>query len=548
MKVSKIIATSLMTLLPILMHGQGNQQIISQLENKYANGGSILVKYNTKYNLYAITKWVERDGEECQLYGICDGRGNEIFSPKYGGLSTPEFGYCIFSKHQDGCKGYVIIDEGRTDESIRFNLYGIIDDQGKMVVPCIYSEIQLIQGTPYAIVEKGGIYYYDDDYNTHAKKFGKWGIINFVDNKEVIKCQFDYIDFEDEEYLDYTYTPFDQMIIDEKVKNMRFRFNIGGKRNDDSKEPTKGKWGYVGLNGKVIIPAQYDNATVFKEGIAQVYKNGEISLIGIDGLPYGINKKAKVDVDIPVTNKRNDNTFAFIIANENYNALKGADYSINDGKIFAEYCKKTLGIPDKNIKYYEDASYGTMQSAIKRMYDIADAYDGEASVIFYFSGLGATSTKDGKSYFLPSDVSIGNLNVTGFGVQQLSDNLNQMNIQNALVIIDAPFSNTDKFGNSLLNSRGIAIKSKPLTPTDKVTFFISSEDGKKTYSNKEYSHSLFTYALLEKIKECKGNCSYDELFEYVKTYVKKESLNLFNELQSPVIIATDETNLKTKKL
>lgn len=548
MNLLKTTATLLMAFLPVFVHGQGNQQIINQLESKYGDGNVCLVEYEAKYDLYSITKWVINNGVEYQLYGICDGRGNEIFSPKYGGLSTPEFGHCIFSKHQDGYKGYVIIDEGRNNETERFNLYGIIDDQGQMVVPCIYSEIQLIQGTPYAVVEKGGIYYWDEHYNKHAKKYGKWGIINFVDNTEVVKCQYDYIDFEDEEYLDYTYTPLDQMIVDEKVKNMRFRFNIGGKRNNPSKEPTKGKWGYVGLNGKVIIPAQYDNATVFKEGIAQVYKNGETSLIGIDGLPYGINTKSKVDVDIPITNKRNDNTFAFIIANENYKALKGADYSINDGKIFAEYCKKTLGIPDKNIIYYEDASFGTMQSAIKRMRDIADAYDGEASVIFYFSGLGATSTKEGKSYFLPSDVSIDNLNVTGFDVQQLSDNFSQMNILNALVIIDAPFSNTDKFGSSLLNSRGIAIKPKSLTPAEKVTFFISSEDGQNTYSNKEKSHSLFTYALLEKIKDCKGNCSYQELFEYVKTYVKKESLNLFNELQSPKVIATDETNLKTKKL
>lgn len=549
MKPFKLILTLLFLLQSALLYGQENPQIIQQIKNMYADGNSVLVEYESDYNLYSVTKWIEKNGEEYQLYGICDGRGNEIFAPKYGGLATPSFGHCIFSEHHDGYKGYVIIDEGRKDESQRFDLNGVIDDKGQLVVPCIYSNIHLVQGTPYAIVEKGGVYYWDDDYNEHVKKFGKWGIINYVVNKEITKCQYDYIDDEFEEDESYTYCPADKKMIEEKERGIRIRFNSGGKRKDAYGEPVGGKWGYLDLYGKEIIPAQYVTSTNFKDGIAQVYKDGQTSLIGIDGLPYGLSaSKSKVDIDIPVTNKQNENTFAFVIANENYNTLKGADYSINDGKIFSEYCNKTLGVPEKNIRYYEDASFGNMQGAIKRLQDIADAYDGDANVIFYFSGLGATDAKDGERYLLPSDVSIENLNMTGFPVQQLSQIFSQINVRNALVIIDAPFSNTDKLGNKLTDNRGIAIKPKPLTPVGKTTFLMSSEEGQKAYSYKEYSHSLFTYALLEKLKATQGNCSYQELYEYVKSSVKKESMKLFDDLQSPSVFTSSSQDLKNNKL
>ena len=59
---------------------------------------------------------------------------------------------------------------------------------------------------------------------------------------------------------------------------------------------------------------------------------------------------SEVDKNIPVTNKKNTNTFAVIIANEKYQSVASVPYAINDGNIFREYCVKTLGIPEKQVK------------------------------------------------------------------------------------------------------------------------------------------------------------------------------------------------------
>ena len=55
------------------------------------------------------------------------------------------------------------------------------------------------------------------------------------------------------------------------------------------------------------------------------------------------------DTDIPVTGIRQNNTFAVIIGNENYHSVAKVPYAVNDAKVFAEYCKKTLGLPDENV-------------------------------------------------------------------------------------------------------------------------------------------------------------------------------------------------------
>ena len=74
-----------------------------------------------------------------------------------------------------------------------------------------------------------------------------------------------------------------------------------------------------------------------------------------------------VDIDIPVSKKVKSNTYALIIGNEDYSSFQtglstevNVDYAINDARIFREYCVKTLGIPDKQVKLLTNATAGQM--------------------------------------------------------------------------------------------------------------------------------------------------------------------------------------------
>ena len=58
-----------------------------------------------------------------------------------------------------------------------------------------------------------------------------------------------------------------------------------------------------------------------------------------------------VDQNIPMSKTKAYNTYALIIANENYTSAPNVSYAINDGKSFRDYCIKTLGVPESNIQY-----------------------------------------------------------------------------------------------------------------------------------------------------------------------------------------------------
>lgn len=87
-----------------------------------------------------------------------------------------------------------------------------------------------------------------------------------------------------------------------------------------------------------------------------------------------------LDINIPETNEENKKTFAVIIGNENYERVTKVKYALNDAKVFASYCKKTLGLPKENIRVYRDATFGTMLSALDDIKSIASAFEGDLNV------------------------------------------------------------------------------------------------------------------------------------------------------------------------
>ena len=53
---------------------------------------------------------------------------------------------------------------------------------------------------------------------------------------------------------------------------------------------------------------------------------------------------------------------------------------------------------------------------------------------------------------------------------------------------------------------------------------------------KEKGHGLFTYFLLKKLQETKGQITLGELVEYVTKQVKRQSVVINNKKQTPTVI------------
>lgn len=222
-----------------------------------------------------------------------------------------------------------------------------------------------------------------------------------------------------------------------------------------------------------------------------------------------------VDENIPISNKKNTNTFAVIIANEDYRAVADIPFALNDGNIFREYCIKTLGIPEFHISYIKNATVNDIYSEVKWLKDICNTHK-DAQIIFYYTGHGVPDVRSNAAYLLPVD-GVGTDVSTGYKLDDLYATLGSVPAKKVTVFMDACFSGTTrKDGKEMLvEAKGVAIKAKSGMPQGNMVVFSAAQGDETAYFNYEENHGTFTYFLLKKLQETKGDVTLQELGEYI---------------------------------
>jgi len=268
-----------------------------------------------------------------------------------------------------------------------------------------------------------------------------------------------------------------------------------------------------------------------------------------------IRKVSAIDTNIPLTTRKKTKSFALVIGNEDYSTFQpdlnsevNVDYAVNDAKVFKEYLNKTIGIPNENIFLYTNATAGQMKQAISKMEKLAKAYNGEAELIFFFAGHGLPDEVSHESYIMPVDISGNTIQYAiklGDVYQQLSANPTKR----ILVFLDACFSGGAR-NEGLVTLRGVKVRPKEEYIRENMVVYASSSGTQASMSFDEEQHGLFTYFLLKKLNETKGNVSIDELGKYLETEVNRKSILLKNRDQKPQmkISPTADNSLLLKKI
>ena len=272
------------------------------------------------------------------------------------------------------------------------------------------------------------------------------------------------------------------------------------------------------------------NQSLTSSKIVMDSKVGELKGIQIASLT------SEVDKNIPLTNIQNKNTFVVVIANENYQSVASVPYALNDGNIFREYCLKTLGIPEKQIRYVPNATGNQIKAQVNWLQNITEAFE-NAQVIFYYAGHGIPDESNRTAYLLPVD-GIGTDVTTGYKLDNLYTALGSLPVENVTVFMDACFSGSKREDGMLASARGVAIKAKSGQPQGKMVVFSAAQGDETAYPNKEEYHGMFTFYLLKKLQETRGDVTLQELGDYIIKNVKQQSILLNGKSQTPCVTAS----------
>ena len=174
-----------------------------------------------------------------------------------------------------------------------------------------------------------------------------------------------------------------------------------------------------------------------------------------------------------------------------------------------------------------------MRQSIAKLSALAQAYEGEAKLVFYYAGHGLPKEGTDEPYLIPVDVSSSNLDYA-IKLEDVFNKLTEHSSERVTVFLDACFTGGAR-NQPLVAARGVRIKPKsPFVMGNLVVFSASSED-QTAHPYKEKAHGMFTYYLLKALQVSNGEMSYGELEEFIRTNVMRKSVLVNNKVQSPEV-------------
>lgn len=186
--------------------------------------------------------WVSLNGK----WGIIDRKGKFIITPTYKAIKDIFDPFNVWVPEYDYVTG--LLNQQKNISNLAWIMadgkWGLINKSGKTLVPAIYTEVKDI----------------NEGY-TWVKKDAFWGLIDSTGN---------YLIKPDER---------NPLIY---AANTTFKV-FSGFHNGLLRYQSRNLYGYMDKQLNVVIPAKYDKASDFKNGLACVYQDGYCGLIDVKG-------------------------------------------------------------------------------------------------------------------------------------------------------------------------------------------------------------------------------------------------------------------------
>lgn len=280
-------------------------------------------------------------------------------------------------------------------------------------------------------------------------------------------------------------------------------------------------------------------------------------------LIFAANMAKEIDIDNPpATSIRNTYDIAVVIGNRDYrdkDNIPSVDYAVNDARTIKKYLRETLGFKEENIIYRENATktdfdmiFGNHDNHKGKIYKFV--MSGQSNIFVYYSGHGAPGTNDQKGYFVPSDASAMDIELTGYPLDLMYRNLQKVseekNLPGTLIVLDSCFSGSSERGMLIKAASPLLIEIESPILESLNTAVIASSSGKQISSwYPEKRHGLFTYYLLKSLRQevqNGGNITTGRLFERLSDEAEGLSyfaLRKFNREQTPQLMGNPELSI-----
>ena len=171
----------------------------------------------------------------------------------------------------------------------------------------------------------------------------------------------------------------------------------------------------------------------------------------------------------------------------------------------------------------------------------------DAKAIIYYCGHGIPDEKTGDAYIVPVDGQGTDVS-SCYSLNKLYKTMASAKTSNVTYFMDACFTGANREGSMLVAARGVAREAKKEVVTGNTVVFSAASGDETAMPFKDKGHGLFTYFLLKKLQETKGDVTYGELAEYINDNVKREAFMTNSKPQNPVVAKIEEINASWKNV
>jgi|GEM_PF-588140 len=229
---------------------------------------------------------------------------------------------------------------------------------------------------------------------------------------------------------------------------------------------------------------------------------------------------AEIAKNIPQTEEANGDAIAVIIGNKDYQRTKPVSYAMNDAELMKEYVIKAFGFKPGNVFVVKNASKSDFESlfGVKGNYKgkVYNAVKEDVSDLFiFYSGHGAPDIKSQKGYLMPVEADPQYVDLNGYSLELMYENVAQIPAKTVTIVMDACFSGADLLENV---SPMVVKVDNPVEILNKGVILTSSRDDQVSSWYNEKRHGLFTYFFLKAIHDKNADRNGDNALTVKEVY------------------------------